>query len=139
MINKMKKITLVILILVIVNCENKTNNYLIKEGYGVNNFRLGIKKNKLPKEINGITPLLNRDSLVYAIDIKSDAFHTKDEIKVGVKYDFILEKRGMHDDTKTIEKANPTNKKNKFSSIMHYDGIIFFLDDEGVVEKIRIY
>jgi hypothetical protein len=46
----------------------------------------------------------------------------------------------MIDMTKIIEKSNPTNRnKDKFPSNMSYDGIIFFLDDKGIIKKIRIY
>lgn len=129
-----------IFIFSLVNCKNASDEFLIKEGYGVNIFKLGIKISESPKEIDGITLMVNRDSLIHAIDINSSTYHTIDDLKVGINYEIILKQRGKYDTTKIIKKANPTNQKqNKFPHSMQYNGITFFIDDKGLVERIRIY
>jgi hypothetical protein len=135
-----KRIVIIVMVFSLVNCKNTKDEFLINEGHGVNIFKLGIKISESPKEIDGITLMVNSDSLIHAIDIKSTAYHTKDNLKVGINYETILKQRGMYDTTKVINKANPTNiEQNNIPQSMRYDGITFFLDDKGIVEKIRVH
>lgn len=140
MINIIKKIIFITLVFSLVNCEDNNDRFLIKEGYGVDIYKLGVKTNEYQEKIDGITLMSNKDSLINAIDIKSSAYYTHDGIKVGIDYKEVVTKRGVHNTTKVIDKANPINQeKSKIPHSMRYDGITFFLDDTGEIIKIRIY
>jgi len=135
-----KTIVITILLFILYNCQSSKDKYFIKEGYGSGNIALQTKFKNSPKSIDGISVLINRDSLIYAIDFTSKLFYTSDNLRVGTNYETILNLRGMYDKSKPINKPKFLNhKKKKFPFSMRYDRIIFFLDEQGVVEKIRIY
>ncbi len=92
--NMVKRIVLIMLLFSLVNCENANDEFLIKEGYGVGSFKLGTKMNELSKETKGVKLMVNRDSLIHAIDIVSNKYHTKDNSRVGVNYETILKQKG---------------------------------------------
>jgi len=122
-----------VFVLVLKSCTfNTDNEFLIREGHGVGNYKLGQKiSNTTSINPNGLDLKINTDSIIRSITIKSEKYHTKENLRLGTDYKTIIKSKGLYyTDGPVLIKGNKKREKIKQSATklpknMWYDGIAF--------------